>query len=82
MLRCAVHDGLNVYAEHGCTMEVYEENLCKVIESAPNIIIDDGGDLVTLIHTKYPHLLPNVIGGCEETTTGIIRLLAMNREGR
>ena len=76
-----VHDGLNVYAEYGCTMEVYEENLCKVIESAPNIIIDDGGDLVTLIHTKYPHLLPNVIGGCEETTTGIIRLLSMNKAG-
>lgn len=76
-----VHDGLNVYAEHGCTMEVYEENLCKVIESAPNIIIDDGGDLVTLIHTKYPHLLLNVIGGCEETTTGILRLLAMNKAG-
>ncbi len=75
------HDGLSVFAVHGCSDEVYERNLRKVIEAAPNIIIDDGGDLVTLIHTKYPHLLPNVIGGCEETTTGIIRLIAMNRQG-
>mgnify|MGYP003315003013 CR=1 FL=1 len=44
-------------------------------------MIDDGGDLVNLIHTKYRELLPNVIGGCEETTTGIIRLQAMAREG-
>ena len=75
-----VHDGLNVFAVHGCSDKVYEENLCKVIEAKPNIIIDDGGDLVTLIHTKYKQLLPNVIGGCEETTTGIIRLIAMNKD--
>ncbi len=76
-----VHDGLNVFAEHGCTMEVYNENLRRVVEVGPNIIIDDGGDLVSLIHNEYTHLIPNVYGGCEETTTGIIRLLAMNRQG-
>lgn len=75
-----VQDGLNVYATHGCSPELYEKNLRDVIEAAPNIIIDDGGDLVSLIHTKYPELIPNVIGGCEETTTGIIRLIAMNKE--
>ncbi|PKM63370.1 MAG: adenosylhomocysteinase [Firmicutes bacterium HGW-Firmicutes-21] len=75
------HDGLNVYATHGCSEEEYEQNLCRVIEAAPNIIIDDGGDLVTLIHTKYPQLLTDVIGGCEETTTGIVRLIAMNKAG-
>ncbi len=75
-----VHDGMNVYAVHGCSQEVYDANLCRVIEPAPNIIIDDGGDLVSLIHTKYPELINNVIGGCEETTTGIIRLIAMNKE--
>jgi len=76
-----VHDGLNVYATHGCSQELYEKNLRDVIEAAPNVIIDDGGDLVTLIHTKYPQLIKNVIGGCEETTTGIIRLIAMNKAG-
>ena len=77
-----VHGGLNVYAWHGCTDEEYEAHTSRVIEEGkPNIIIDDGGDLVNLIHTKYRELLPNVIGGCEETTTGIIRLHAMAREG-
>ncbi len=77
-----VHGGLNVYAWHGCTDAEYEEHISRVIaEGKPNIIIDDGGDLVNLIHTKYRELLPNVIGGCEETTTGIIRLHAMAREG-
>ena len=77
-----VHGGLNVYAWHGCTDEEYEMHTSRVIaEGKPNIIIDDGGDLVNLIHTKYRELLPNVIGGCEETTTGIIRLHAMAREG-
>jgi adenosylhomocysteinase len=77
-----VHEGLSVFAWYDCTPEEYERHISKVIEAGPNIIIDDGGDLVTLIHSKYPELLPNVIGGCEETTTGIIRLLAMNREGK
>jgi adenosylhomocysteinase len=77
-----VKEGLSVFAWYNCTCEEYERHISKVIEAAPNIIIDDGGDLVTLIHSKYPELLENVIGGCEETTTGIIRLLAMNREGK
>ena len=63
-------------------MEEYEANLCKVLEVGPNIIIDDGGDLVHLMHTKYRDLLPGVIGGCEETTTGIHRLKALDREGK
>lgn len=75
-----VHDGLEVYAVHGCTMAEYKEHLKHVIEAGPNLIIDDGGDLVNLIHNEYPQLLDQVIGGCEETTTGIIRLIAMNRE--
>ena len=74
-----VHDGLNVYAWHGSTPEEYEAHIRRVLEIGPNIIIDDGGDLVTLMHAEYQHLLPGVIGGCEETTTGILRLLAMNR---
>lgn len=75
-----VHDGLNVFAWHGATDEEYNRHIDCVISAAPNIIIDDGGDLVSLIHSKHPELIPNVIGGCEETTTGIIRLIAMNKD--
>ena len=77
-----VHEGLNVFALHGATEEEYLHGIRRVLEAGPNIIIDDGGDLVTLIHEDYPELIPNVIGGCEETTTGILRLQAMDREGR
>jgi len=76
-----VDAGLEVFATHGCTMKEYEENLCKALEIGPNIIIDDGGDLVNLMHTKYKKLIPGVIGGCEETTTGIHRLKAMAKDG-
>ncbi len=74
-----VHDGLNVFAWHGATPEEYEAHIRRVLEIGPNVIIDDGGDLVALMHAEYRDLLPGVIGGCEETTTGILRLLAMNR---
>ena len=73
--------GMQVFARYGCTMEEYESCLCSVLEAGPNIIIDDGGDLVHLMHTKYTDLIPKVIGGCEETTTGIHRLRAMARAG-
>lgn len=76
-----VHEGMNVFAVHGATPEEYESGLRAVIGAGPNIIIDDGGDLVHLIHTEYPELIGNVIGGCEETTTGILRLKAMDRSG-
>ena len=74
--------GMDVYAVHGCSMPDYEASLCRVLESGPNIIIDDGGDLVHLMHTKYTGLIPGVIGGCEETTTGIHRLRAMDAAGK
>ena len=77
-----VHGGLNVYAWYDATPEEYHRHTCEVIKAAPNIIIDDGGDLVNLIHNEYPELIPNVIGGCEETTTGIIRLISMNKSGK
>ena len=72
--------GMQVFARYGCTMQEYEECLCSVLEIGPNIIIDDGGDLVNLMHTKYTELIPRVIGGCEETTSGIHRLKIMARE--
>lgn len=76
-----VHAGLEVYAWHACTDEEYYSCIAKVIESKPNIIIDDGGDLVHCIHNNYPQLISGVIGGCEETTTGVMRLQAMAKEG-
>ena len=72
-----VEDGLNVYAWYNCTEEEYNENIAKVLEHNCNIIIDDRGDLVHMLHTKMRDKIPYVIGGCEETTTGIIRLIAM-----
>ena len=74
-----VHAGLNVFAWYDASEAEYDRHITKVIEAAPNIIIDDGGDLVGKIHTAFPQLLGNVIGGCEETTTGILRLNAMNK---
>ncbi len=73
--------GLSVHAWYGATDEEYEMHIRHVLEAGPNIIIDDGGDLVHMVHTQMPELIPNIIGGCEETTTGIIRLEAMNRAG-
>ena len=77
-----VHEGLNVFAWYGATPEEYTHHCRCVIAAGPNIIIDDGGDLVGTIHADFPHLIPGVIGGCEETTTGILRLQTLNREGR
>ncbi len=76
-----VKEGLNVFAVHGATEEEYNRHIRAVIDAEPNIIIDDGGDLVHLVHTDRPDLIPNIIGGCEETTTGIIRLQAMEKSG-
>ena len=73
--------GIDVHAWHGATEEEYNSHLCAVLECRPNIIIDDGGDLVHLMHTKYTDYIPDVIGGCEETTTGIHRLKAMAAAG-
>lgn len=76
-----VKAGLEVHAWHGTTEEEYNSHIRSVLSVGPNIIIDDGGDLVNMMHTEFVDLIPNVIGGCEETTTGIIRLENMNREG-
>jgi adenosylhomocysteinase len=76
-----VEKGMEVYAWRGETNEEYYENLNLVLDSNPDIIIDDGADLIFLIHTKRPELIGKIIGGCEETTTGVIRLKAMAEEG-
>ena len=74
-------DGLRVFAVHGESEESYYRHIRMTLENGPQIIIDDGGDLVSMLHTEMQHLIPGVYGGCEETTTGVIRLRAMEREG-
>ncbi len=77
-----VEDGLNVFGWHGCTDEEYNTFINKALDIKPNIIIDDGGDLVETIHTKRRELLPGIFGGAEETTTGIHRLKALVKAGK
>jgi len=77
-----VEDGIEVYAWHGATTEEYNIHLQSSIDTGPQLIIDDGGDLITMLHHDRPDLLPDVIGGAEETTTGLIRLRAMAGEGK
>ena len=74
-------EGVNVWAYKGETTEDYYRYLGYVIDFKPNITIDDGMDLVSEIHKKHEGLIPQIIGGCEETTTGIIRLKAMKKDG-
>jgi adenosylhomocysteinase len=74
-------DGVHVFSWHGMSAAEYEENLHRMIAWAPDIIIDDGCDTVALIHERYPELAPGILGGCEETTSGIKRLRAMDSEG-
>ena len=77
-----VHSGLSVFAHHGCSEEDYFSDIKAVLSHHCNIIIDDGGDLVHMLHTELTDELQYVTGGCEETTTGIMRLHAMDREGK
>jgi len=76
-----VEDGLKVFAYHAATAEEYDRHIEMCLEHKPNIIIDDGGDLVGMIHSKRPDLGEDCWGGCEETTTGVIRLKAMEKAG-
>ncbi len=70
-----------VFAIKGEDRETYYEHLREVIKREPDIVIDDGADLISTLHKEYPELAERVTGGMEETTTGVIRLRAMAREG-
>ncbi|HDS74444.1 MAG TPA: adenosylhomocysteinase [Firmicutes bacterium] len=74
-------DGVEVFAHKGETREEYYDFLNRVVKAKPDVTIDDGCDLVTVIHQEYPEMIPDLICGCEETTTGIIRLKAMEADG-
>ncbi|HEX04534.1 MAG TPA: adenosylhomocysteinase, partial [Bacteroidetes bacterium] len=72
---------IRVYAVHGASNEDYYAHLNAAAQHKPHVTMDDGCDLVTLIHEKYPDLIENMVGSLEETTTGVIRLRAMEKSG-
>jgi len=76
-----VEDGITVFAKYNPDPKEFKELMIKALETKPDLIIDDGGDLVTILHAERPDLMENLRGGAEETTTGIIRLKALEKEG-
>ena len=77
-----IEDGLHVFAWHDCTPEEYDTFINKALDIKPDFVIDDGGDLVHMLHTKRRELLSGIVGGSEETTTGVHRLRALANEGK
>jgi len=76
-----VKEGIEVFAWRGLSQKEYYFCIKKTLDQKPNITLDDGGDLVSFIHSKKPELIKNIIGGTEETTTGVLRFKAMEKEG-
>ena len=76
-----VDDGISVYAIKGEDRDTYFEHIKAALNHAPNLTMDDGCDLVSTIHTTRTELIPDIIGGMEETTTGVIRLKSMEKKG-
>lgn len=76
-----VEEGISVFSRRGMDSSEYRENLSSVLSLRPNLLIDDGADLVALVHETMPHVAEGILGGCEETTTGIKRLRAMEKDG-
>lgn len=74
--------GITVFATRACSQEEYDLYLSKALDTKPSLIIDDGGDLVNMLHSTRRELIPNLIGGSEETTTGVHRLKALNEAGK
>jgi adenosylhomocysteinase len=76
-----VSEGMNVFAIHGEDRDTYFRHCRQVLEAEPHIVIDDGGDLTRLLHAEDRDKGKNVLGGLEETTTGVIRIRALEKEG-
>ncbi|MCA9832442.1 MAG: adenosylhomocysteinase [Thermomicrobiales bacterium] len=76
-----VEEGVRVYAIKGEDDETYHRHIHTAIQHGPDIVVDDGADVVTIMHQQYPELAEKVIGGTEETTTGVIRERAMEADG-
>ena len=77
-----VESGISVYTIHGDDEDNYIKHLKMALEFGPDIVIDDGGDFCMLLHSDMKHLVPNIIGGCEETTTGVHRLEILKKEDK
>jgi adenosylhomocysteinase len=77
----ALRHGIAVFARAGVDRETYYRHIEQALTGAPDLVVDDGCDLVNTLHTQRPDLLPGVRGGCESTTTGGIRLRRMAAEG-
>ena len=73
--------GVETFGIHGASPEEYEQHLIETLKFKPHLVVDDGGDLIHLLGGKCADLAEHLIGGCEETTTGILRLRAREREG-
>jgi adenosylhomocysteinase len=74
-------EGISIYAWNGMNTEEFYWCIDRTLDFKPNLTLDDGADLIFTIHNKYPELIPSVIGGTEETTTGVHRLRTMNEKG-
>ena len=74
--------GVTVFATHGCTAEEYNDYLCKALSCIPDVLVDDGGDMLTVLHEEHPEWAVNLRGGCEETTTGVIRIRNRAKAGK
>jgi adenosylhomocysteinase len=74
-------DGIKTYAIKGMDEKKYYECLEEALKIKPHVTLDDGADTIALVHSKHTNLIKDIIGGCEETTTGVIRLRAMAAEG-
>ena len=77
-----VKQGISTFAIHGADDDTYYRHISSTLDADPQVTIDDGADLVVILHKSRRDLLPNVVGGMEKTTTGIIRLRAMSADGR
>ncbi|WP_181691657.1 adenosylhomocysteinase [Natronomonas sp. LN261] len=75
------HDAITSYAKHGVDDEEYYAAIEATLDHEPTVTVDDGGDLVMAIHEEHPELIDSILGGCEETTTGVHRLRAMDDDG-
>jgi adenosylhomocysteinase len=73
--------GMNVYAWHGATAEEYNRHISMTLTHGPHIVLDDGADLSAALHSTDSGKAGNMIGACEETTTGLLRFRAWEREG-
>jgi len=75
------NDAITSYAEREVDDEAYYAAIEATLDHGPTVTVDDGGDLVMAIHDEYPELIDSILGGCEETTTGVHRLRAMDGDG-